>query len=236
MSEEARPGRWTSASAKARRRQARGDRARSRPRGGRHGGRRSVDVTRGPGSDRPRVGPCARAASLLARAAACSAPGHRSPCFSRRLPPTPPAARRRGDRRLGCSLGAWSRSRIAPAAARAPARPRRARPRLAGLTAWTALSLAWAPLGEPAGEDVQRLLLYLADAGGRDRAAARARRRAAGRAAAAGRDHGRDARTGCRSGCCPGLVDLARRARAPATGSPSRSPTGTRPARSPRSG
>ena len=33
---------------------------------------------------------------------------------------------------------------------------------LAGLTAWTAASLAWAPLGEPAGEDVQRLLLYLA--------------------------------------------------------------------------
>ena len=33
---------------------------------------------------------------------------------------------------------------------------------LAALTAWTALSLAWAPLGEPAGEDVQRLLLYLA--------------------------------------------------------------------------
>src|SRR5688500_14295931 len=33
---------------------------------------------------------------------------------------------------------------------------------LAALTAWTAASLAWAPLGEPAGEDVQRLLLYLA--------------------------------------------------------------------------
>ena len=33
---------------------------------------------------------------------------------------------------------------------------------LAALTAWTAISLAWAPLGEPAGEDVQRLLLYLA--------------------------------------------------------------------------
>jgi hypothetical protein len=32
---------------------------------------------------------------------------------------------------------------------------------LAALTAWTAASLAWAPLGEPAGEDVQRLLLYL---------------------------------------------------------------------------
>jgi hypothetical protein len=33
---------------------------------------------------------------------------------------------------------------------------------LAALTAWTAISLAWAPLGEPAGEDAQRLLLYLA--------------------------------------------------------------------------
>ena len=33
---------------------------------------------------------------------------------------------------------------------------------LAGLAAWTAASLAWAPLGEPAGEDLQRLLLYLA--------------------------------------------------------------------------
>ena len=33
---------------------------------------------------------------------------------------------------------------------------------LAALSAWTAISLAWAPLGEPAGEDVQRLLLYLA--------------------------------------------------------------------------
>jgi len=33
---------------------------------------------------------------------------------------------------------------------------------LAALSAWTAASLAWAPLGEPAGEDVQRLLLYVA--------------------------------------------------------------------------
>src|SRR5215217_9531139 len=33
---------------------------------------------------------------------------------------------------------------------------------LVALTVWTAISLAWAPLGEPAGEDVQRLLLYLA--------------------------------------------------------------------------
>jgi O-Antigen ligase len=33
---------------------------------------------------------------------------------------------------------------------------------LAALTAWTAASLAWAPLGEPAGEDVQRLLAYVA--------------------------------------------------------------------------
>jgi len=32
---------------------------------------------------------------------------------------------------------------------------------LAGLTAWTAASLTWAPLGEPAGEDLQRLLIYL---------------------------------------------------------------------------
>jgi hypothetical protein len=33
---------------------------------------------------------------------------------------------------------------------------------LAALTGWTALSLRWAPLGEPAGEDVQRLALYTA--------------------------------------------------------------------------
>jgi hypothetical protein len=33
---------------------------------------------------------------------------------------------------------------------------------LAALTAWTAASLAWAPLGEPAGEDVQRMLVYVA--------------------------------------------------------------------------
>ena len=33
---------------------------------------------------------------------------------------------------------------------------------LAGLTAWTALSLRWAPLGEPAGQDAQRLALYTA--------------------------------------------------------------------------
>src|SRR4051812_4696444 len=33
---------------------------------------------------------------------------------------------------------------------------------LAALTAWTALSVTWAPLGEPAGEDVQRLALYTA--------------------------------------------------------------------------
>ena len=33
---------------------------------------------------------------------------------------------------------------------------------LAALTGWTALSLRWAPLGEPAGADVQRLALYTA--------------------------------------------------------------------------
>src|ERR687888_891663 len=33
---------------------------------------------------------------------------------------------------------------------------------LAALTGWTALSLRWAPLGEPAGEDAQRLALYTA--------------------------------------------------------------------------
>ena len=33
---------------------------------------------------------------------------------------------------------------------------------LAALTGWTALSLRWAPLGEPAGEDIQRLALYTA--------------------------------------------------------------------------
>ena len=33
---------------------------------------------------------------------------------------------------------------------------------LAFLTAWSALSIAWAPLGGPAAESVQRLLLYTA--------------------------------------------------------------------------
>src|SRR5919112_1668382 len=33
---------------------------------------------------------------------------------------------------------------------------------LALLSGWAALSVSWAPLGEPAGEDVQRLALYVA--------------------------------------------------------------------------
>src|SRR4051794_26833558 len=33
---------------------------------------------------------------------------------------------------------------------------------LAALTAWTGLSLLWAPLGGPAADDLQRLLLYVA--------------------------------------------------------------------------
>ncbi|MEA2310668.1 MAG: hypothetical protein QOE28_636, partial [Solirubrobacteraceae bacterium] len=32
---------------------------------------------------------------------------------------------------------------------------------LAGLAAWTAASLSWTPVGEPAGKDVQRLVLYV---------------------------------------------------------------------------
>jgi hypothetical protein len=49
---------------------------------------------------------------------------------------------------------------------------------LAALTGWTALSVRWAPLGEPAGADVQRLALYTAVLATaiallRDRAAAR---------------------------------------------------------------
>src|SRR4051812_18763222 len=67
--------------------------------------------------------------------------------------------------RLAAGIGAWLLL-----AAGAPARPRpppRSAPALvalaalAALPAWTALSLPWAPRGESAGKDVQRLLLYL---------------------------------------------------------------------------
>src|SRR5215207_6068660 len=67
--------------------------------------------------------------------------------------------------RLRAGIGAWVL--LAAAAFLLPRPLPRSRPAvlavaaLAGLTAWTALSLTWAPLGEPAGEDVQRLLVYL---------------------------------------------------------------------------
>src|SRR3954469_25306541 len=67
--------------------------------------------------------------------------------------------------RLAAGIGAWL---LLAAAAIALPRPLpRSGPALvalaalAGLTAWAALSLTWAPLGEPAGKDVQRLLIYL---------------------------------------------------------------------------
>jgi hypothetical protein len=68
--------------------------------------------------------------------------------------------------RLGAGIAAWLL--LAAAAILLPRPLPRSRPAvlalaaLAGLAGWTALSLAWAPLGEPAGEDVQRLLLYVA--------------------------------------------------------------------------
>jgi hypothetical protein len=67
--------------------------------------------------------------------------------------------------RLVAAAGAWAI--LAVAATTAPAiLPRAAAGRtalaaLAGLTAWTGASLAWAPLSAPATEDLQRNLLYL---------------------------------------------------------------------------
>jgi hypothetical protein len=68
--------------------------------------------------------------------------------------------------RLVAGIGACV---LAAAAALAAERPlprswpgRMALTGLAGLTIWTALSLSWAPLGAPALQDVQRLVLYMA--------------------------------------------------------------------------
>ncbi len=73
---------------------------------------------------------------------------------------------------------------------------------LAGLAAWSAVSLAWAPLAGPVIDGVQRMLLYLgvllaAVALLRDPRAARA----VGAGAGAGRGGG-DRATACRAGCC----------------------------------
>jgi hypothetical protein len=68
--------------------------------------------------------------------------------------------------RLAAGVGAWLLLIVAALTAPAVV-PRRAAGRvalagLAGLTAWTGLSIAWAPLAGPATDDFQRLLLYLA--------------------------------------------------------------------------
>jgi O-antigen ligase len=68
--------------------------------------------------------------------------------------------------RIGASIAAWAL--LAAAAVLLPRPLPRSRPAIlalagmAALAGWTALSLTWAPLGEPAGEDVQRLLGYVA--------------------------------------------------------------------------
>jgi hypothetical protein len=70
-----------------------------------------------------------------------------------------------GVARLTAAVAAWVL--LAAAALVVPDPLPRSRPAwaalagLALLAAWTAASLSWAPLGEPAGEDVQRALLYL---------------------------------------------------------------------------
>jgi hypothetical protein len=70
-----------------------------------------------------------------------------------------------GVARLTAAVAAWVLLAAAALAVPDPLpRSRAAWAALAGLallSAWTAASLSWAPLGEPAGEDVQRALLYL---------------------------------------------------------------------------
>jgi len=71
-----------------------------------------------------------------------------------------------GVARHAAAIAAWALLAAAALAVPDPVpRSRPARAALAGmalLAGWTALSLTWAPLGEPAGEDVARALLYLA--------------------------------------------------------------------------
>ena len=95
--------------------------------------------------------------AVTAVAAACCSPARRSLAFfSGGYFPQP---------RLIAAIVVWAlvlgaRARRPGAAA---ARPRRAGSRSAGwplLTAWSALSITWAPLGGPAIASVQRLVLY----------------------------------------------------------------------------
>ena len=64
-----------------------------------------------------------------------------------------------GDRGLGCSRR--SRAVVSPSPLPRTASGRDRARRLALLAAWTALSYEWAPLGERASSDIQRLVLYL---------------------------------------------------------------------------
>ena len=76
--------------------------------------------------------------------------------------------------RLWAAIVAWALLAVAavtlprPLPASGPGRAALAG--LAALTAWTAISLSWAPDGGAAVDDVQRLLLYLAVPRARDRA------------------------------------------------------------------
>ena len=121
------------------------------------------------------------------------------------------AARGRRRRRARCRASRRAASRSAA---------------LAALTAWTALSLLWAPLGGPAVDDVQRLLLYLA-AFAPPRALLRARGGEAGPSPLLLAGIAVAAAYGLSERLLPGAVRRSARARAPATGSRSRSPTGT---------
>ena len=137
--------------------------------------------------------------------------------------------------RLWAAIVAWALLAVVavalprplPASGPGRAGARRASP---ALTAWTAISLSWAPDGGAAVDDVQRLLLYLPYL-----ALAIAVLGPLDRAAAAGRDHRRVP-------VRPVRALRARRGRPRrtwrprATGSPTRSATGTAPAPSPRSG
>ena len=148
----------------------------------------------------------------------------------RRLLRRAAADRRRSSRGRSCSR--WPRrARAAPAGRAGPAGARRAR---AADGVERAL-VAWAPLRGPAADDVERLAALRRRLLARVGAAAATARRARGRAGARRR---RDVVIGygLAGRLLPGIVDLEPTRAAPAGGSSSRSPTGTRRARWPRSG
>ena len=104
---------------------------------------------------------------------------------------------------------------------------------LAGLTAWSALSLLWSPLLDPGLADVERTALYLA-AFLLGAAVFRGPELTRDRRARAARRHRDRLRLRARHAAAARHRRVDGRASAPARGSTSRSPTGTPSARSPR--